>query len=82
MTTEELHVILDNENRKLEVKELKDVLYQLKQDCCDEHCKERRKKDAWKSHFYAGEVNAFYICLDLLEHLDIQKKEKENENLC
>lgn len=78
MTTEELHEILDDENRKLTADELKEVVYQLKQDCYTNHCKCSLSNDVNNAYFYAGEVNAFYICLDLLEHLkgaeDEQKK--------
>ena len=37
MTTAELHEILDDENRKLTADELKEVVYQLKQDCNTGH---------------------------------------------
>lgn len=69
MTTAELHEILDDENRKLTVDELKEIVYQLKQDCINEQYIYIAKNDGEKAEYYAGEVNAFYICLDLLEHL-------------
>ena len=71
MTTAELHEILDDENRKLTADELKEVVYQLKQDCWEEYYKENSKDDAnnYKLANYSGEINAFCICLDLLEHL-------------
>jgi hypothetical protein len=69
MTTAELHEILDDENRKLTADELKKVIYQLKQDCINEQHIYIAKNDGEKAEYYAGEVNAFYICLDLLEHL-------------
>ena len=71
MTTAELHEILDDENRKLTADELKEVICQLKQDCWDEYYKENAKENAnnFKMANYQGEINAFYICLDLLEHL-------------
>ena len=69
MTTAELHEILDDENRKLTADELKEVVYQLKQDCFNEQHKYIMSKNVEKEKYYAGEVNAFYICLDLLEHL-------------
>lgn len=64
MTTEELHLILDNPRKKVTVKELKQIVYELKMDCvgelaCGEHM----------ASFYTGEVNAFQIVLDLLDHL-------------
>lgn len=75
MTTAELHEILDDENRKLTADELKEVIWQLKQDCWDEYYKENAKENAnnFKMANYQGEINAFYICLDLLEHLDDAK---------
>lgn len=69
MTTAELHEILDDENRKLTADELKEVVYQLKQDCNDEYHKQIMMDDYEKAQFYSGETNAFHICLDLLEHL-------------
>lgn len=71
MTTAELHKILDNEERKITADELKDFIYQLKQDCWGEYYKENDKANAnnYNLAFYSGEANAFQICLDLLEHL-------------
>lgn len=81
MTFEQLHEILDNEDRKLSVKELKQVIYELKQDCFDKVVQlshkfsnvvlteEMRKSFTIDSSFYNGEINAFEIALDLLEHL-------------
>ncbi len=71
MTTAELHEILDDENRKLPLKELKQVIYELKQDCFNElpNCED----SIAKTRFYQGEQNAFQIVLDLLEHLDNSK---------
>ena len=37
MTTAELHEILDDENRKLTADELKEVVYQLKQDTFEKY---------------------------------------------
>lgn len=42
--TNELHEILDDENRKLTADELKEVVYQLKQDCWYEYYKENTKE--------------------------------------
>lgn len=70
MTTNELHEILDDENRKLTADELKEVVYQLKQDTFDKYCEEMSKDNIQNSQFYGGETNAFQICLDLLEHLE------------
>ncbi len=70
MTTAELHEILDNPQRKLTVDELKEVVFQLKQDTFNEHI-EAFLNNNWNfSQFYLGETNAFQICLDLLGHLE------------
>lgn len=78
MTFAELHKILDNENRKLTVSELKQVVYELKQDVFNEFVKTLERKsldrqDIRNIGFYDGEQNAFQIVLDLLEHLDNSK---------
>ena len=71
MNAAELHEILDDENRKLTADELKEVVYQLKQDCWGEYSKENDKfnVDYKKLAEYRGKANAFHICLDLFEHL-------------
>ena len=66
MTTAELQEILDDENRKLTADELKEVVYQLKQDTFD---KALNEENIYVARYYAGETKAFNICLDLLEHL-------------
>jgi hypothetical protein len=76
MTTAELHEILDDENRKLTADELKEVVYQLKQDTFEKYCEEMSKDDIPNSQFYCGENNAFKICLDLLEHLKGEDDER------
>ena len=78
MTTAELHEILDNENRKLTVAELKQVIYELKQDAFNELSKILDKKsldrqDIRNLGFYDGEQNAFQIVLDLFERLGEEK---------
>lgn len=79
MTTRELHEILDNKNRKLSLAELKQVIYELKQDCfnqtndlLEETAKGEVEREEYvhKNGFYDGEQNAFQIVLDLLEHLE------------
>lgn len=75
MTTSELHEILDNENRKLTLAELKQVIYELKQDAFCEFGKSLETKSLNRQEirnigFYDGEQNAFQIVLDLLEHFD------------
>lgn len=69
MTFEELHKILDDETRKISPSELQNILYELKQDCLHEQV--NLDPTAHNYRFYDGEQNAFYICLDLLEHLDL-----------
>lgn len=44
MTTAELHKILDNENRKLSLDELKQVIYEMKQDTFNEFGKSLERK--------------------------------------
>lgn len=84
MTTEELHEILDNPNHKLTVKELQQVIYELKNDVTQESYKyietERISTDRNYS-YYSGEANAFMICLDLLEHLEMEQG-RELKDLC
>jgi hypothetical protein len=70
MTTEELHEILDDENRKLTADELKEVVYQLKQDSYEEYSKALSNENLYISQYYCGEHNGFQLCLDLLEHLE------------
>lgn len=69
MTTAELHEILDDENRKLTADELKEVVYQLKQDTFEKYGEELEVENLHISQFYLGETKAFESCLDLLEHL-------------
>ena len=69
MTTAELHEILDDENRKLTADELKEVVYQLKQDTFEKYGEVLEVENLHISQFYLGETKAFEICLDLLEHL-------------
>lgn len=69
MTTNELHEILDDENRKLTADELKEIVYQLLLDTTDEWNKNIGSENLYISQFYCGETKAFRICLDLLEHL-------------
>lgn len=66
MTTEELHKVLDNDNAKINVAELKQMLYGMKYDCLD---KVYNAETKMAESYYIGEQNAFQICLDLLEHI-------------
>lgn len=59
MTVDQLHEALEKDSLTLE--EVKNIIYQLKNDCV------RFDKDAYISGFYNGEMNAFYIVLDLLD---------------
>lgn len=70
MTTAELHEILDNPQRKLTADELKEVIYQLRNDAFAEYGEALDNENLHISQFYCGENNAFQICLDLLEHLE------------
>lgn len=73
MTTAELHKILDDENCKLSLDELKQVIYEMKEDAFNEFGKSLERKslnrqDIRNIGFYDGEQNAFQIVLDLLKH--------------
>lgn len=70
MTFEELHKILDDKDRKLSIEELKQVVFELKQDTFNELIKCEVCSKHYK--FYEGEQNAFQIVLDLLEHLELK----------
>lgn len=78
MTTKELHDILDNEDRKLSPSELKAIIYQLKNDVLHEayeYSARTNKMACYKYGYYMGEQNAFYLVLDLLEHLKRESSE-------
>ena len=70
MTFEQLHEILDDEKRKVSKKELAQIIYELRQDCFDEIYNNENLTNLQK-RFYFGESNAFRICLDLIEHLEV-----------
>lgn len=78
MATAELQKILDDENNKITMKELSQIVYDLKRDTWGEYYKENDKKYAnnYKLAFYDGETNAFQIVIDLLDHLDGTPKER------
>ena len=72
MTTNELHDILDNPDVRLSLGKISQIIYQLKCDVMEAYalsCTE----DHFKRGYYLGEQNAFYLCLDLLEHIDLGK---------
>ena len=76
MTTAELHDILDDENKKLSLKEMREVIHQLENDVIQkayEYCNRTNEQENYKYGFYMGEVNAFILVLDLLEHLEERK---------
>lgn len=70
MTTKELHEILDDENRKFTLSELKNIILWLK-------CEDTEKmlniimsdNDIKEAILLGGQTNGYQICLDLLEHL-------------
>jgi hypothetical protein len=72
MTTAELHEILDDENRKITLKEYQEILYQLKSDVI--HTLANSKVSTDEERWYAGEMNGFQLALDLSEHI----KEKDD----
>ena len=67
MTNGELHDILDDENKKISLKEFRDVIYKVINSCASELGKE---KNIMARQFYNGEINALYIALDLSEHIE------------
>lgn len=50
MTTSELHEILDDENKKISLKEFREILFQLENDCVDRIC-ENVSKDYNRTYF-------------------------------
>lgn len=74
MTTEGLHKILDDENKEISIKEFQNLVYELKRDCFDEL---HNKKDITANEvgYYNGEINAFYLVLDLSEHIIDQSEQ-------
>ena len=62
MTNGELHDILDDDNKKISLKEFRNILYELIDDCT-------RETISGNLQYYQGEINAFYIALDLSEHI-------------
>ena len=66
MTNGELHDILDDENKKISLKEFRDVIYKVINSCV---CELSKEKNIMARQFYNGEINALYIALDLSEHI-------------
>lgn len=79
MMIAELNNILDDKNKKLSVKELKEIIYQLKEDrfhklqqISEIPFETMQDKEQYRglNGFYGGEAHAFQIALDLFERLD------------
>ena len=64
MTTEKLQEILESD-KKLSISEIEQIIYELKNDVIGVSS----ESDTYARGFYTGEINAFYICLDLLGKL-------------
>lgn len=77
MTVAELHKILDDENKKISLKEYKEILFQLKCDVQNEIYKLIKEDVSHpKLKWYTGEMNGFQLALDLSEHI----KEEQDDN--
>lgn len=63
MTTAELQNILQSD-KQLSINKIKQIIYELKNDMV------QFKKDSYEAGWNNGSMNAFYICLDLLDKLD------------
>lgn len=75
MTNEGLHKILDDEDKKISLKEFKEIIYDMKRDCDREAYLASAARDIYRMGFYAGEQNAFYLALDLSEHIKDKKED-------
>jgi hypothetical protein len=73
MTTNELHVILDDENKTITPQELNQIIYELKNDCLAKADETLDVDNPGTYKYYSGEANAFQIVLDLLDHLQVPK---------
>lgn len=69
MTKEELHKILDDDSKKISLSEFREILYRMKADCIQEIYNLKEDSINPKAQFYYGEINAFYLALDLSEHI-------------
>lgn len=69
MTVAELREILDDKNRKITLKEYREILYQLRWDTVNEQVKYIEDDDIRYS-WYNGEMNGFRIAFDLSEHIE------------
>lgn len=68
MTSKELQDVLTSIN-PLSLKHVKNIIYELKNDVIHK----AELDNHYECGYYNGEVNAFYICLDLLEKVDSNK---------
>lgn len=68
MTTAELHEILDDENRKITLKEYQEILFELKWDAIEKASKVPVGQIS-AFQWYNGEMNGFQLALDLSEHI-------------
>lgn len=64
----ELHEILDDENRKITLKEYQEILFQLKRDIIKK-ASEVPCGQISAFQWYNGEMNGFQLALDLSEHI-------------
>lgn len=69
MTVAELHEILDDENKKITLKEYQDILFQLKHDCTQQIVDWDYDITSKEYQWYCGEMNGFQLALDLSEHI-------------
>lgn len=73
MRPSELQAILQSEKR-FSVVEIQNIIQELIHDAIEEYGKHNdgnHKKYVW----YLGEINGFYICRDLLDHLESEVEE-------
>lgn len=73
MKASTLQEIIGSEAKKLTIRELTDIIYELKKDCHSELIEAEERNDRREARFYSGEINAFNICLDLLDKVQNQK---------
>lgn len=71
MTSKELSDILSSE-QALTLSRVKNIIYELKNDVIHK----AELDNHYECGYYNGEVNAFYICLDLLEKVDSDQVNK------
>lgn len=61
------HDIVDHEDSTISVQELRNLIDEMRSDCLDELYRDTTPN--WR--YYKGEENAFYIVLQLLDHLEV-----------